>query len=75
MFKGNASGSSNPLPISAIQSVALVTQEQYSFNQARLDRMQRILDNWKAGNEQKYDQWIRMQNEMINVVEAGEQAK
>jgi hypothetical protein len=75
MFRGNASGSGAPLPVSTIPSVQLVSHEQYTHNNARLEQLQEVLDNWKRSNEMGHDQWVRMQNEVMQIIEAGEQAK
>ena len=57
-----------------IPPVQLVSHEQYTHNQARLEQLQEVLNNWKRSNEQGHDQWVRMQNEVMQIIEAGEQA-
>jgi hypothetical protein len=60
--------------VSTIPSVQLASHDQYTDNHARLEQPQEVLNNWKRTNEQGRDQWVRLQNEVMQIIEAGEQA-
>jgi hypothetical protein len=69
-----------PVTSSALILAPVVNDEQYINNQTRLKQAQEMLNNYAARNEQAHHEYLRLQNErlqneMKQIMEAGEKAK
>ena len=64
-----------PSASSALVMRHIINDEEYASNQARLHQLQGILDTWVASNEQGHNDYRRVQEELVQCVEAGEKAK
>jgi hypothetical protein len=60
---------------SALSRRSLINNEEYSANRAKINYLREVLENWTETNERGHNDFVRLHNDMSQLVQAGEQAK